>query len=229
MMERLKQAAKRNPRVASVLGPAYAAAQRLRFRGSADYWEQRYVDGATSGVGSYGRLAEFKAEVLNEFVAAHGVTSVLELGCGDGAQLALMDYPAYTGVDVSRRVVDLCRTTFGGRDGHEFHWLGDRDAWSSEHDLCLSLDVVYHLVEDDAFHRHVDDLFSHARRFVIVYSSNMDQPTAFAHVRHREFTRHVAETQPGWRLERVVANRYGWDPARPDDTSPADFYVYVRA
>jgi hypothetical protein len=32
---------------------------------SANYWERRYADGGTSGSGSYGRLAEFKATFLN--------------------------------------------------------------------------------------------------------------------------------------------------------------------
>jgi hypothetical protein len=42
---------------------------RHRFRGSSSYWEQRYRQGGTSGAGSFRRLAEFKAETLNDFVA----------------------------------------------------------------------------------------------------------------------------------------------------------------
>ena len=47
------------------------------------------------------RLAAFKAEVPNDFVRARGIDSVIEFGCGDGAQLALAEYPAYVGIDVS--------------------------------------------------------------------------------------------------------------------------------
>lgn len=37
----------------------------------------------------------------NDFVRARGIDSVIEFGCGDGAQLALAEYPAYGGIDVS--------------------------------------------------------------------------------------------------------------------------------
>ena len=53
--------------------PVVARARSLAFPGSASYWELRYRNGGTSGAGSYGRLAEFKAEVLNEFVRVKGI------------------------------------------------------------------------------------------------------------------------------------------------------------
>ena len=33
-----------------------------------NYWDQRYKKGGNSGAGSYGRLAEFKAEIINKFI-----------------------------------------------------------------------------------------------------------------------------------------------------------------
>ena len=54
-----------------------------RFSGSLSYWEERYSTGGNSGVGSYGKFAEFKATTLNEFVAKHNLRSVIEFGCGD--------------------------------------------------------------------------------------------------------------------------------------------------
>ena len=77
--------------------PADAAA----FPGSAAYWNQRYVQGGDSGVGSYGRFAAFKARVLNQLFVEHGVHSVVEFGCGDGNQLASLVVDDYLGVDVS--------------------------------------------------------------------------------------------------------------------------------
>jgi len=95
-----------------VVGPAARALARLphrlrvlragrRFRGSADHWEEKYASGGDSGRGSYGVLTEFKAEVLNDFVADFSAGSVVELGCGDGNQLSLAHYPSYLGLDVS--------------------------------------------------------------------------------------------------------------------------------
>ena len=42
------------------------------FPGSCRYWEDRYNAEGNSGVGSYGKFAAFKAEVINAFVATRG-------------------------------------------------------------------------------------------------------------------------------------------------------------
>ncbi|WDH99000.1 hypothetical protein PUW24_09050 [Paenibacillus urinalis] len=65
------------------------------------YWENTYKNGGNSGAGSYGMLAEFKAEVINRVIALHKLTRVIEFGCGDGNQLSYMDYKKYLGLDVS--------------------------------------------------------------------------------------------------------------------------------
>jgi Methionine biosynthesis protein MetW len=57
---------------------------------SGDYWESRYRAGGTSGAGSYGLLAAFKADFINAFVTDNGIASVLDLGCGDGNLLSLL-------------------------------------------------------------------------------------------------------------------------------------------
>lgn len=214
------------PVLGDVARRAKRTARARAFPGSGNYWERRYQQGETSGAGSYGRLAEFKAEVLNAFVAEHHITSVLELGSGDGAQLQLADYPRYTGVDVAQTCIDQCRGTFASDTTKTFVHNNDL-ATVEPHDLALSLDVVYHLVEDQVFEKYMTDLFRLASRNVIVYASNVDKPHA-AHVRHRRFTDWVDRHATDWALIETIPNRY---PAAPgeetDDTSFADFYVFA--
>ena len=76
---------------------------------SRKYWEDRYHQGGNSGAGSYGRLGQFKANVLNAFVSEWDIRSVIEWGCGDGHQLSLADYPEYLGIDISEKAVEICR------------------------------------------------------------------------------------------------------------------------
>ena len=85
----------------------------LTARGTVDYWDRRYRTGLDSGDGSRGALAEFKAGVLIAHVSDESISSVIELGCGDGQQLALARNPSYLGLDVSPRAVDLCLRRFG--------------------------------------------------------------------------------------------------------------------
>lgn len=206
---------------------AQAAPEPQPFTTSSDYWERRYVLGDNSGPGSYGRLAEFKAHFLNRFVKKHRITSVMEFGSGDGSQLKLARYPKYVGVDVSTKAVEMCRRSFAGDASKTFLEPTDLPP-GSKADLALSLDVVYHLVEDSVFESYMHKLFDSAERFVIVYSSNKDQSWPNEHVRHREFTKWVAANRPDWRLEMVKKNRYPYDPSDPERTSFADFFVFSR-
>lgn len=191
---------------------------------SAAYWEQRYRGGGDSGAGSHGRLAIFKAEVLNALVRDNAVRSTVELGCGDGSQLALLDIPNYTGLDVAPTAIAQCRALF---PGHRFALMSEL-AGMAPAELAMSLDVVYHLVEDAVFAGYMAALFASATRFVVVYASDVEQTWPSQHVRHRRFTAHVAERFPDWRLAAVVPNAYPYDPARPDDTSFAAFHIYRR-
>jgi SAM-dependent methyltransferase len=199
-----------------------------RFPGSASYWRNRYRRGGHSGAGSYGRFAEFKAEVLNRFVAAHGVESVIEFGCGDGNQLRLARYPRYLGFDVSRRALASCRTIFRHDAGKRFRAM--RRYRGERADLTLSLDVLYHLVEDAVFERYMRTLFGAARRYVVIYSSNTDDNRGYegTHVRHRRFTDWVATELAEWRLRRHIPNRYPYR-GNPRTGSFADFFIYERA
>ncbi|MFQ5696781.1 MAG: class I SAM-dependent methyltransferase [Myxococcota bacterium] len=209
------------------------ALRRLRFQGSARHWERHYAGGGSSGSGSFGRLAEFKAEILNGFVRDQGVHSVVELGCGDGRQLALAQYPAYLGLDVSARAIELCRERFRGDASKRFQLYDPRSFRADDSlraELALSLDVIFHLVEDDVFERYMTHLFELGRRYVIIFSSDHEHnPLLRApHIRHRRFSQWVRERRPGFRLLRVIPNRY---PYQGDARSGSycDFHLYERA
>ena len=197
---------------------------RLEFTYSDKYWDERYLRGGNSGAGSYGRLAEFKAKVLNDFVARHGITSVIEFGSGDGNQLTLARYPAYTGVDVSEAAVQACIAHFTQDPTKTFLTMKEYDGRRAE--LSLSLDVIYHLVEDETYEVYMATLFRASERLVIVYASNTDEQTTTPHVRHRKFTEWVAANRPKFRLIEYIPNRFPFDPENPDNSSFADFYVF---
>lgn len=222
----IKSLLKQTPLIGPHLVGLRRRIERLSFSNSSDYWEQRYARGGNSGAGSYNRLAEFKADFLNRFVSEHRIGTVLEFGCGDGAQLKLAQYPEYTGVDVSETAVRMCRELFSGDGSKRFLKLEEvRKGTSAE--LVLSLDVIYHLVEDFIYESYMRSLFESARRFVIIYSSNKDNEWPSQHVRHRRFTKWIEENEPAWRLISITENPYPFDPANLEHTSFADFYVFA--
>lgn len=198
------------------------------FPGSRLYWEERYARGGDSGAGSYGKFAEFKASVLNGFVADHRLLSIIEFGCGDGNQLTLARYPDYLGLDVSEAAIARCRARFASDRTRRFLHLQEYAGEKAE--LAISLDVIYHLVEDEAFEGYMEKLFASATRFVIIYSSDTNNNRGYegGHVRHRKVTRWVRKRFPEWKLVRRIPNRY---PHRGNDLegSFADFFVYARS
>jgi hypothetical protein len=197
------------------------------FRTSGEYWEQRYRSGGNSGTGSYSRLATFKAEVLNQFVATHEISTVIEIGSGDGAQLTLAEYPSYTGVDVSQVAVESTRRMFAGDPSMRFIHTSELSE-NDRAELALSLDVIYHLVEDAVFDSYMRQLFDAATRYVIVYSSNTDKSWSTPHVRHREFSKWVAAHRTDFELIENIPNLYPYSKDDPDNTSFADFYIFEK-
>ncbi|MCA9248236.1 MAG: class I SAM-dependent methyltransferase [Planctomycetales bacterium] len=176
-------------------------------------------------------MAEFKAEWLNDFVQTHGIKTVVEFGSGDGAQLTLANYPSYLGLDISPMAIDQCKTRFSSDDSKQFrHYQPDQFEADGIPlaELSISLDVIYHLVEDAVFETYMKQLFSSAEKFVVIYASNHDEHTAVAHVRHRRFTDWINSHLPAWRLIQHIPNRYPFDPNDWENTSFADFYVFGR-
>ncbi len=198
-----------------------------KFRGSENYWIRRYNKGRHSGSGSYGKLAVFKAEIINHFVKDNNIGMVIEYGCGDGNQLQLADYPSYLGFDVSPRAIELCVEAHGKDATKNFKLMDCYDGETA--DLILSLDVVYHLVEDEVFFSYMERVFNSAKKYVIIYSSNFedDHSGNTQHVRHRNFTSWVENEKSNWKLLQMIKNRY---PYVGNDTegSLADFYIYEK-
>ena len=200
--------------------------QRLAFTGSAHYWERNYARGASSGSGSYGGLGAGKSRFLNDLVREHAVRSVIELGCGDGNQLAMAQYPSYVGLDVSRAAIACCQRRFADDPAKSF-FLYDGSCFTDRAgvftaDLALSLDVIYHLTEDTVFEAYLRHLFAAGRRLVVIYSTNMEISGTAPHVRHRRFTPWVEANCPEWTLTKVTRG--------PNtEYARADFFVYQRA
>lgn len=154
----------------------------------ANYWQHRYRrTGKGSGKGSTGPLLAWKADRINRAVQDLGVTSVLDIGCGDGQLASRLRVPDYLGVDLAPAAVGMARRAARPK---KFQKL---DETVEPRDLHLSVDVMFHLVDDADYRSHLDLLFS-AHRYVIVHATDFDAPGR-PHVLHRHWTDDVPD---GW-------------------------------
>lgn len=199
----------------------------LVFNNSSQYWRDRYCLGGNSRSGSYGRLAKFKALVLNDFIKKNGISTIVEFGCGDGAQLSLLNCPAYIGFDVAEKAIEICKQKFDEEKSFKFFLLDDDEFNLLEkQELALSLDVIYHLIEEEVFESYMKKLFDSASRFVIIYAYSFDKTYNSKHEMGRDFLSWVGKNIEGWELFQKLENQYPYDKNSPDNTSQSDFYFF---
>lgn len=208
--------------------PEIVTEEKFKDFSSAAYWENRYQKGGTSGYGSFGRLAEFKTGVINKFIAEEGIDRIIEFGCGDGNQLSSFKVGNYVGIDISSFAVEKCKKMFYGDKNKIF--LTNKEFLLSPitAELTLSLDVLFHLIEDEEFEKYMFMLFNASTRFCVIYACNEDSvDTDAAHVKRRRFTDWISENIPGWRLKQIIFNEYPfYKSGNSREGSFSDFYFY---
>lgn len=197
---------------------------------SSNYWDNRYRGGGNSGAGSYGQLALFKNRVITDFCRQNDITQILEFGSGDGNQVSLLpDELGYIGLDISREAVNICRKKFKNALNRKFYLFSGKSGYCKKKGLSapvtLSLDVIYHLIEDDVFENYMSELFSSSTRYVIIYSSNKVAEKEVKHVRHRKFTKYVQANFPAFALAKHIPNEFPEDSST-EERSFADFYIF---
>jgi len=199
----------------------------IDWQGSTHYWENRYLHGGNSGSGSYNDLALFKAEIINRFVKENNVGSVIEWGCGDGNQLLFAEYPDYIGLDVSEEAIRICSEKFFNDKSKRFIHIGQEGVFNQKADLVLSLDVIYHLIEDDVYDTYMKRLFLSSNRYVCIYSCNDDDDFPAVHIKHRKFTEWIDNNVGDqWKLLSYIKNKYPYNPSEETKSSWSDFYFY---
>ena len=200
---------------------------KLKSFDSKKYWETRYSKGGDSGEGSYGQLAELKADIINQFVKKNNIKTVIEWGCGDGNQLTYMIYPDYIGFDVSKTAVFNCTEKF--KDDKSKRFLHTDKYTNQSAILSLSLDVIFHLIEYNIFNDYMNQLFNSSQKFVVIYSSNTFEQfeTASEHFHQRKFIDWIQENKSEFTLIKKIKNEFPYNQ-KSGKGSVSDFYIYKK-
>ena len=142
----------------------------------------------------------------------------------------MFSIPTYHGLDVSQTVVDQARITFHEDKTKSFEHVTEFNRKQKSFELSMSLDVIYHLIEDDVFSSYMYNLFNSSGKFVIIYASNKTDENYVPgfHVKHRAFSDWVKKNRPEFQQIEVIPNSYPEDSNNPNETSFADFYFYQK-
>lgn len=193
------------------------------------YWEKRYADKGNSGDGSYGKLANFKAEIINGIIKDYRIKSVLDYGVGDGNQYSTLnlDNITYYGIDVSSTAISICKNMFPDKSNC-FMSVNEYKETNTTCELSMSCDVLYHLIDEDLYHSYLKNLFEFSNKYILIYARNQTKKHA-DHVYFREFNDYFVNTYK-CTLIKKFPNRYPQKILGLDNstTSPSDFYLYLK-
>jgi len=183
-----------------------------------NFWEERYKAGGNSGAGSYGEYAEHKAEVINNYIEKFDIGTISDFGCGDGNQTTLLKgFNAYTGFDISPYVIEICRRKFKDNASVNFCTVMSE---LPESDMCISLDVLYHILDEKDYNDYLTLLFSKSKKYVLIFSSNHARnPEGASHIFHRKFTDWVEENAKDFKLIEETSNML---------QTSAQFFLYEK-
>lgn len=179
------------------------------------YWDERYKKGQTSGLGTHhGDLKQFKIDTINNIIDEYNINSIYDIGCGDGHQIKdLNPNVRYTGTDISPTSIKACSDMYK-HDANKIFIDYTKSDTVGEHDMSMSLDVIYHITDDTDFFRYLEKLL--CSKIVLIYSSNFDNART-EHVRHRKFTDHIKTHK----LIKTIEHGY-------EHLSSASFYLYLK-
>jgi hypothetical protein len=135
-----------------------------------------------------------------------------------------MEYKKYLGLDVSEYIVNFCRERFAEDETKTFKVI-DASMNLDTYELSVSLDVIFHLIEDEVYSHYMRNLFKFASRYVCIYNLDANSP-AWSHVRFRKHSEYIEKHFPDWILCKCVPNKYPFDIEDRNNTSFCDFYFY---
>jgi len=178
------------------------------------YWDNRYRSGDTSGAGSYGKLAKFKTNIINNFLEKHDIKHVAEFGCGDGNQLKSIHYPMYLGLDVAKSSISGCIKAFAHDKKKSFMLYDPALFVNNEYinaDLVVCLDVLYHIIDDRDYIKTLQDIFKCSRKYVILYTSvdafKKEPYKKGTHVRHRDTLEYLSKIDQ-FEIVEIINQKY---------------------
>ena len=196
---------------------------------AAKFWDERHrrVDDVRSGghvgydAGSneilyavrLGRLVE----IIGDLTEGAAPLRVLDAGCGKGWFARAMGRFGHRvdGIDVSDHAIERCRRLTGPFERYEVSAL---DSWRPPYlyDVVYSVDVLFHIMDDELWRASVVNLGSVLRlggQLVIAEHDSETDRTWSDYQRTRALSRYRSLLEPrGMRYERFVPNRFRGGP-----------------
>lgn len=181
------------------------------------YWNRRYQRGSGSSFEPHEGVINFETGLINEFIKKHEIKSVLDMGCGDGSVFQrLRNLPIYHGMDISSIIIARMQQKYEKDDSRMFfepHTMPDY-----YYDLVISIDTIYHLVNDHEYIDYLEKLEKKCKNYLIISSTNYNAYYGGGYIRHRAFLKDIKDL--GFKLLKKVDS--------PFDTDQCGYFVFEK-
>lgn len=130
------------------------------------YWDGRYRQGGTSGMGSVGESRAWKWSIIEQYVDVAN-KSVLDVGCGDLSFWESRSCQSYLGVDFSETVVSRSRLL---RPEWGFLCANASEPLDLQGQVVLCMDLLFHIMDDSEFSSILRNLARWTGEFLFIYN-----------------------------------------------------------
>lgn len=194
-----------------------------------EYWNARYEQGSAPGAGSRGRLKKYKLDTVQKIVEEYKIGSIVDVGCGDGAQLRDLVVGQYRGIDPSEAAIDQAIAASPRKAPDWIYHVMDEEALAKGRiaDMSVSLDVLFHL-PDSMYEPHLEILFGLAKKYVLIYSPNRSGKglRLASHMFFREFVPDVKRMFGAEPILHIPPPFVPVPGSSGNNTSYSDFYLF---
>lgn len=130
------------------------------------YWNQRYIKGGISGTGSRGDEREWRWNLIKEYVPS--VDEIVDVGCGDLAFWEGKDCRDYTGIDISKTIIESNRLK---RPNWKFiNASSEIYIESLQKECVICLGVLFHIMDEDVFRSTLKNICKYSNKYIVIYT-----------------------------------------------------------
>jgi len=162
---------------------------------SEQYWERRYKSGGNSGGGSYGNGLVNKVELITDLMEKYDIKSIADVGCGDCTIVPKLPHlESYVGYDISSTIIDR-HNSKNTNPSYKYKLISELESLGL--DLSLSLEVIFHQVNDEEYIEYMDNLVKTDSFYILILTMNdsiLDtHHVKAAHIKYRDVVNKMSQ------------------------------------
>lgn len=130
------------------------------------FWDQRYLEGSSSGLGSIGSVRDFKWSIIDKYIPY--LQSVVDVGCGDLSFWEGRDCEDYTGIDISKTIIE--KNNILRPDWNFICANAEKKIEGLKKDTVFCFDVLFHIMNADTYIQVLNNLCYYSKDYIFIYT-----------------------------------------------------------